>query len=74
MEKRVEKESIEGKDVLLIPDKASADKMLTRLKKEPYLVTNVERKRRNVTPFLPLSPQHSSKRQAAIMDFHPQKL
>lgn len=50
--KRIEKELVEGKDVTIIPDKATADSIIARMKKGPYQVSNVEKKekRRNAAP------------------------
>lgn len=63
--RRVEKEAVEGKDVLLISNKESADKIVARLKKEPYTVTNVERKekkRNPVPPFITSTLQQEASR------------
>lgn len=50
--KRVEKEQIEGKEVAIIGDKATADSVLERMKNKPYKVSSIERKekRRNPSP------------------------
>lgn len=63
--KRFEKEAVEGKDVLLISNKESADQVLARLKQEPYIVSSVERKekRRNpVPPFITSTLQQEASR------------
>lgn len=48
--KRLEKTAIEGKDVSLIPDKESADKIVARLEKAKYRVTDVEKKEKKRNP------------------------
>lgn len=50
--KRVEKEAVEGKDVLLISNKETADAIVARLKEADYKVERVEKKekRRNPAP------------------------
>lgn len=50
--KRIEKEPVEGKDVFLIGNKEIADRVVARMKKGPYRVSNVEKKekRRNAPP------------------------
>lgn len=63
--KRVEKEAVEGKEVMLIGDKATADKVLARLKAGPYKVASVEKKekRRNpVPPFITSTLQQEASR------------
>lgn len=63
--KRIEKEAVEGKDVMLIGDKATAEKVLERMKKTPYRVLNVEKKekRRNpVPPFITSTLQQEASR------------
>lgn len=63
--KKVEKEPIEGKDYVLISDKATADAILARMKNQPYRVASVERKekRRNpVPPFITSTLQQEASR------------
>lgn len=51
--KKVEKEAVEGKDFFLIPNKASADSLLKRMEKRPFLVENVEKKEKRRNPYPP---------------------
>lgn len=63
--KRIEKEAVEGKDVVLISRKEVADAILKRMKNEPYQVKDVERKekRRNpVPPFITSTLQQEASR------------
>ncbi len=63
--RKIEKEQVEGKDVYLLPNKEAADKALSRMKKEPYIVQKVERKekRRNpVPPFITSTLQQEASR------------
>jgi DNA topoisomerase I len=63
--KRVEKEPVEGKDVLIIGNKETADKILALMQKGPYHVGPVERKekRRNpVPPFITSTLQQEASR------------
>lgn len=50
--KRVEKEAVEGKEIYLIPNKETADRVVALLKAGPYTVANVEKKekKRNASP------------------------
>jgi DNA topoisomerase-1 len=63
--KKIEKELIEGKEVFLIPNKATADSITHRLEKAQYHVERVERKekRRNpVPPFITSTLQQEASR------------
>lgn len=63
--KKVEKEAVEGKDVMLISNKETADALVARLKKGPYLVQTVERKekkRNPVPPFITSTLQQEASR------------
>lgn len=63
--KRIEKEPVEGKDVMLIPNQTVAESVVQRLKKGPFLVKNVEKreKRRNpVPPFITSTLQQEASR------------
>lgn len=63
--KRVEKEDKEGKGYCLIGNKETADQILKRLKEEPYVVLNVERKekkRNPVPPFITSTLQQEASR------------
>lgn len=63
--KKVEKEPVEGKDVMLIPNKETADSIVARMQAGPYTVKNVERKekRRNpVPPFITSTLQQEASR------------
>ena len=63
--KRIEKELIEGKDVMIIPDKATADKILERLNNQNYIVRSVEKKekkRNPVPPFITSTLQQEASR------------
>lgn len=62
---RVEKEAVEGKELFLIPNKETADKVLTRIKEEPYVVVNIDRKekkRNPVPPFITSTLQQEASR------------
>ncbi len=63
--KRVEKEPIEGKEVMLIPNKETADKILALLRKESYFVEKIDRKekkRNPVPPFITSTLQQEASR------------
>ncbi|HEV8052804.1 MAG TPA: type I DNA topoisomerase [Parachlamydiaceae bacterium] len=63
--KRIERELVEGKEVIIIGDKDAADLIVAKMKKEPYTVSNVERKekRRNpVPPFITSTLQQEASR------------
>lgn len=63
--KRVEKELQDGKEVTVIPNKETADKILSQMKDGPYQVMNVEKKekRRNpVAPFITSTLQQEASR------------
>lgn len=63
--KRFEKEPVEGKEVMLIPNKETAEKVLSLMEKGPFTVQNVERKekRRNpVPPFITSTLQQEASR------------
>lgn len=63
--KRIEKEPVPGKDVFLIPNKETADAVLTRMKKGPYSVIKVERKEKRrfpVPPFITSTLQQEASR------------
>jgi len=63
--RRIEKEAVEGKDFVIIPDKTTADELLKRMKEGPYQVVSVERKekRRNpVPPFITSTLQQEASR------------
>lgn len=63
--KRVEKEAAEGKDVALIPNKATADALVDKLKKGRYRISSVERKekkRQPVPPFITSTLQQEASR------------
>lgn len=63
--KRIEKELVEGKDVMLIPNKETADQIVDRMKKGPYTVQSVERKekkRNPVPPFITSTLQQEASR------------
>lgn len=51
--KRVEKEPVEGKDVMLIGNKETADAILARMKKTPYVVQTVDKKEKRRAPASP---------------------
>lgn len=64
-DRRVEKEAVAGKDFFLIPDKETADSILARLKKGPYLVEKVEKKEKRrfpVPPFITSTLQQEASR------------
>ncbi len=48
--KKWEKEPVEGKDLAIIPDKKTADKVVARLKKAEYKVAKVEKKEKKRNP------------------------
>jgi DNA topoisomerase-1 len=63
--KKVEKEAVEGKNVMLVPNKETADALVKRLKHGPYQVLNVERKekkRNPVPPFITSTLQQEASR------------
>jgi len=63
--RRVEKEAVEGKDFMLIPNQDVAETVVKKLKKGPYTVKNVEKKekRRNpVPPFITSTLQQEASR------------
>jgi DNA topoisomerase-1 len=63
--KKVEKEPVPGKDVMLIGTKEAADAVLDKMKDRPYVVASVERKekRRNpVPPFITSTLQQEASR------------
>lgn len=62
---RVEKEAVEGKNVMLINNQAIAEQVAQRMKNEPYRVASVDRKekRRNpVPPFITSTLQQEASR------------
>ncbi|MFA6502515.1 MAG: type I DNA topoisomerase, partial [Parachlamydiales bacterium] len=52
-DKKVEKEAIDNKDVFLIPNKETADKIVEKLKKAKYKVDDVEKKEKKRYPTPP---------------------
>lgn len=63
--KRVEKEDKDGKGYFLIPDKQTADSILSRLKKGPYTVDSVDKKEKRrfpVPPFITSTLQQEASR------------
>jgi DNA topoisomerase-1 len=63
--RRVEKEEVEGKNYLIIDNKATADDILARMKDKPYQVANVERKEKRrypVPPFITSTLQQEASR------------
>ncbi len=63
--KRFEKEAVEGKDLMLIPDHQTAEKVLSLMKAGPFTVQNVERKekkRNPVPPFITSTLQQEASR------------
>ncbi|MBB64259.1 MAG: DNA topoisomerase I [Waddliaceae bacterium] len=63
--KKVEKETIEGKDVFLIPNEETANAIVERLKSAAFEVTRVDRKekkRRPVPPFITSTLQQEASR------------
>lgn len=63
--KRIEKEAVEGKEVMIIGNKETADKVLSRMKSGPYKVESVDKKekRRNpVPPFITSTLQQEASR------------
>lgn len=64
-QKRFEKEAVEGKDVLLINNKESADAILARMRPGPFEVLKIERKekkRNPVPPFITSTLQQEASR------------
>lgn len=62
---RVEKIATEDKKVFLIPDKATADKVVARLKKATYKIASIdkkEKKRNPVAPFITSTLQQEASR------------
>lgn len=51
--KRFEKEAVEGKELLLIPNKETADSIVKRMEAGPYKVINVEKKEKRRNPPAP---------------------
>lgn len=51
--KKVEKEAVDGKEVVLISDKVRADALLKEMKKGPFIVDSVEKKERRRNPAPP---------------------
>lgn len=63
--KRFEKEAVEGKEVLLINNKQTADSLLARIRSGPFKVLKIERKekRRNpIPPFITSTLQQEASR------------
>lgn len=63
--RKVEKETVDGKDVMLIPDKETAEAIVERLKEGPYVVQTVDRKekkRNPVAPFITSTLQQEASR------------
>jgi DNA topoisomerase-1 len=63
--KKVEKEPIEGKDVFLVGNKETADKVLGMMKTDDYKVTRVEKKEKRryaVPPFITSTLQQEASR------------
>lgn len=63
--KKVEKEAVEGKELMLIPNKETADAIVKRLKAGPYIVKTVDRKekkRNPVPPFITSTLQQEASR------------
>jgi len=63
--KRVEKMSVEGKEVYLIPNKAEADKVIKKMENGSYRVLSVEKrekKRNPVPPFITSTLQQEASR------------
>lgn len=63
--KRFEKEAVEGKDLMLIPNQETAEKVLAMMKHGPFTVQNVERKekkRNPVPPFITSTLQQEASR------------
>lgn len=63
--KRVEKEAVEGKDLVLINNKETADAILERMNQGPYLVLKVEKKEKKrfpVPPFITSTLQQEASR------------
>ena len=63
--KRVEKETVEGKEVMLIPDQSTAGSIVKRMQTTSYIVSRVERKekqRHPVAPFITSTLQQEASR------------
>lgn len=63
--KRIEKEKVEGKDVFIIPDKQTADLVINRMQRGPYVVKSVEKKEKRrfpVPPFITSTLQQEASR------------
>jgi DNA topoisomerase I len=63
--KRVEKEEVPGKDYFLISNKETADQVVNRMQKGPYIVRSVikkEKKRNPVPPFITSTLQQEASR------------
>lgn len=63
--KKVEKEAQDNKEVFLIPDQATAESLLTRMKEGPYTVTRVEKKEKRrfaPPPFITSTLQQEASR------------
>jgi DNA topoisomerase I len=63
--KRIEKEPVEGKDLMIINNKETADAILERMRTIPYKVVNVEKKekkRNPVPPFITSTLQQEASR------------
>lgn len=63
--KRIEKEPVEGKDLMIIGNKETADKVLEMMKSGPYRVDSVEKKekkRNPVPPFITSTLQQEASR------------
>lgn len=63
--KRVEKEAVEGKDVVLLGNKSAADNIIKRMGGVPYIVERVEKKekkRNPVPPFITSTLQQEASR------------
>jgi DNA topoisomerase-1 len=63
--KRVEKEAVLGKDLYLIPNKETADKIVSKLKEATYTVQHIEKKekkRNPVPPFITSTLQQEASR------------
>lgn len=64
-EKRVEKEEVAGKDFTIINNKQAADAILAKMKGQPFIVKNVEKKekkRNPVPPFITSTLQQEASR------------
>jgi DNA topoisomerase-1 len=63
--KRIEKETVEGKEVYLIPNKEEADKVIARMQGDNYKVVSVEKKEKRrfaVPPFITSTLQQEASR------------